>query len=103
MSCTRWLDEDSDRTAPNGRPARRCGMRRCSGMLAVDGPRVYGPIAGGTPVRAGEKHRRLPVDVRSLLLRIILYRADGFQFQRIEGAWRGLHAPGGDTQVARGG
>jgi hypothetical protein len=37
------------------------------------------------------------------LLWIILYIADRFEFQRIEGAGCGLYPPRGDMQVARGG
>jgi len=68
----------------------RCGFR-IRNDDALSARSVSVPVAGGTPFRAGESHRRLPADVRSLLLRIILCRADRFQFQRIEGTGCGLH------------
>ena len=58
------------------------------------------PIARGIPVRAGERHRRLPADARSPLSIVVLGAVNRFQLQGVEWTGRRLHPGGRDAQVA---
>src|SRR5215510_14134242 len=78
-------------------------MRRCPGTPYAVGVRGYRPNEQGTPVRAVERHRRLPADVPSALPAVILGMVDGLQLQRVEGAAESLQPLQGHAKILCGG
>lgn len=97
------FDENSGRTVPGVRHRRQFDMRRCRGMPCAAGARASYRSRQRIPVRAGERHRRLPADVGSPLAAIILGAINGFQLKGIERAADRLQSLHGYTQILGGG